>query len=524
MKTQTPVALVSILAGLMITSGWAATDGLPQSLPDYYSPAFEMGGKPLNPASGSQTENTERREYSTEGGSVGLSLEIVNCDRAGGKVVFGNVLRSLSAKMGKGQGFFRTITETEAHATITGGDVENNVLVYLLPGSIHIWAFAMGPRSRHPVQEKFEGIRAMANRQRYEEASKAGNVALGVWGKQICEFAETLLRSGRKAEALSVLKKILATSPCDYNAHMVFATNTPDAGAASESARIVLENAESDELLARAAELLGKKPADFEAIPVLGENESGLQVILLPLSPCSPWLLEEAAKVCEEMMGIPVKIRRLKQEWRWSEPDRIPRQRVVQGILLRQKEGSIDFSNWTKAQYLEELRGALAVEDPLSRYYGEQLITEVLEDSGQYFVDPYLENLCKILTSYRSNDKRTMYVGVTEANIYSGDNNFLFSLGRVKGKSRASIMSYHMMLAETLKEDYELRRRLVERMAKEMVPASLKQLGIPRSTDPRCPYSYSSGVSRLDEKSLTLSGPVKEAISALKAEPASGVE
>lgn len=176
------------------------------------------------------------------------------------------------------------------------------------------------------------------------------------------------------------------------------------------------------------------------------------------------------------------------------------------------------------AQYLEELRGALAAEDPLSRYYGEQLITEVLEDSGQYFVDPYLENLCKILTSYRSNDKRTMYVGVTEANIYSGDNNFLFSQGRVKGESRASIMSYHMMLAETLKEDYELRRRLVERMAKEMAPASLKQLGIPRSTDPRCRYSYSSGVSRLDEKSLTLSGPVKEAISALKAEPASGVE
>lgn len=136
MKTQTPVALASILAGLMITSGWAATDGLPQWLPDYYSPAFEMGGKPLNPVSGSQTENAERREYSTEGGSVGLSLEIVNCDRAGGKIVFGNVLRSLSAKMGKGQGFFRTITETEAHATITGGDVENNVLVYLLPGSI----------------------------------------------------------------------------------------------------------------------------------------------------------------------------------------------------------------------------------------------------------------------------------------------------------------------------------------------------------------------------------------------------
>jgi hypothetical protein len=54
-------------------------------------------------------------------------------------------------------------------------------------------------------------------------------------------------------------------------------------------------------------------------------------------------------------------------------------------------------------------------------------------------------------------------------------------------------------------------------MAKELVPASLKQLRIPRSTDPTCPYSYSSGVERLDQKTLTLSDEVKQALNKLRA-------
>jgi hypothetical protein len=73
-----------------------------------------------------------------------------------------------------------------------------------------------------------------------------------------------------------------------------------------------------------------------------------------------------------------------------------------------------------------------------------------------------------------------------------------------------------MMLGRTLNESYDSRPRLVERIAKELVPASLKQLGIPRSTDPSCPYSYSSGVERLDQKTLVLSEEVVKALEKLR--------
>jgi hypothetical protein len=78
--------------------------------------------------------------------------------------------------------------------------------------------------------------------------------------------------------------------------------------------------------------------------------------------------------------------------------------------------------------------------------------------------------------------------------------------------AEACILSYSMMLAQTLGEPYQSRKRLTERMAKELVPPSLTSLGIPRPADPTDPYSYSNGVERLAQKSLALSDSTREAL------------
>ena len=109
-----------------------------------------------------------------------------------------------------------------------------------------------------------------------------------------------------------------------------------------------------------------------------------------------------------------------------------------------------------------------------------------------------------------------MYVGITEANIYGGDNNFVFSVSTTQPQSHVGLMSYYIMQGKATASAFDSRLRLVERMAKELVPASLKQLRIPRSTDPTCPYSYSSGVERLDQKTLNLSDEVKQSLNKLK--------
>jgi predicted Zn-dependent protease len=371
------------------------------------------------------------------------------------------------------------------------------------------------------VTADFKTIRGWTNRQRYEEALQAGNVSMGHWQKCIHDYAKNLLESGSKDEALAVLKNLLATAPFDYEAHLSFMENVPNSALATNSAKAVLKNAEDQDQILKAAHFMGIESRTIDAFSPLATNETGLQVVLIPLPPCNPWLLDEAAKVFDRITEVPVKIRRLNEDWSWGTPERISRQRDIQGILVRLAKQNIDFGGWNRDRYVQALADAVASEDALSKYWVHDLVEQVKKEPGQYFVDPYLDRLCTTLENYRSKDNRTMYVAITEANIYSGDNNYVFSLGRTDQKSPATIMSYHMMLGRTLHETYDSRQRLVERIAKELVPASIKQLGIPRSTDPTCPYSYSSGVDRLDQKTLTLSDEVKEALNRLR-DPTTG--
>ncbi len=92
----------------------------------------------------------------------------------------------------------------------------------------------------------------------------------------------------------------------------------------------------------------------------------------------------------------------------------------------------------------------------------------------------------------------------------------MFSVSTTHPQSHVDPMSYCMMQGKTTALAFDSRLRLVERIAKELVPASLKQLRVPRSTDPACPYSYSSGVERLDQKTLVLSDETKQALSKLR--------
>jgi predicted Zn-dependent protease len=463
-----------------------------------------------------ETNGVVQYIYSTDDESLVLSVEKIECDKPRCAAIFNNLLGYLNQLTTSNQGSFVEITETEAHAEAILTNAAQTIFTFILPSSVQIWTISTSPTNRVRLGADFEAIRGWVNRQRYEEALQAGNVSMGHWQECIHDYAKDMLKSGKTGDALIILKNLLSTAPFDYEAHLGLMKNTPDSISASNSAKTVFKNAEDQDQVLKAAQFLGIEPRTIDAFPPLETNETGLQVILIPLPPSNPWLLDESAKVFERITEVPVKIRRLSEVWSWGTPERIFRQRDIQGILVRLAKENIEFTGWSKERYINALTDAVESEDALSKYWVRDLAEQVQKEPGQYFVDPYLDRFCTTLKSYRSKDNRTMYVAITEANIYSGDNNYVFSLGRTDEESPASIMSYYIMLGRTLHETYDSRQRLVERIAKELVPASLKQLGIPRSTDPTCPYSYSSGVDRLDQKTLTLSDEVKEALNKLR--------
>lgn len=490
---------------------------LPAFLEPYYAPAFDVGTSPLQLVQRRTENGVERYTYQTQDGTLSLTVENAACKSPQCQAVFDNVKGHWNGVLSEKGGAFVAIDRTEAHAQTADGDVSHRMFVYVLPSSVQIWAYSVLGEADDPRIAKYEVIRRIVDRQRYQDALAQGNVSMGHWRVRIHEHMKYLIDSGAEDEGLSVLGNLLATSPYDHEAHMMFVTHAPDSSAARNSASIVFKNAESRSLTDDAARFLGHEIPVLNDLPELDAGEAGLRVVLVPLPPCNPWLLEEAARVFEQITDIPVSVRRLPGAWEWDEPDRIANQRTAQGMLIKLKGENVDFSGWNPDRYVDALREEAAGSDPLTRYFVNTFADGLIDEPGQYLADSYLERFSRIIDPYRAGDRRTMYVAITANNIYAGDNNYVFSIGR-PGRQRASLMSYHMMLGETLRAEFPSRRRLIERIAKELVPASLKQLGIPRSTDPTCPYSYSSGVDRLDQKSLTLSDPVRAALAPLRQE------
>jgi len=489
---------------------------LPSFLPAFYSEAFSGDERELVLVKQTTKERGEQYLYRTEGNTFFLSVENIKADAPKVRGVMGNIFRLLNNEMEAEGGDFISVGRNEVHARLGSKEVARTVLVYALPSEVQIWSYSGVGTATMDFQSKFESLRSLANRQRYLEAVAEGNVAMGSWGEEIHSYAMELLKKGKKEEAIGILKAVIATSPSNYRAHHDFLSNTTDAKAAENSARIIVKNAEDADIIEPALRYLNQKPKTMDSIPYLEKGERGLKVILVPLVPCDVSLLDDVAATYQKITALPVKIRRLKEPFQLGSPDRFSEQRLVQELIIRFSGENTVFTGWNRDKHLSELKIAAERKDPWTRYNVKVASEKIAKDEGQYLVDPYLQWFLTVLERYRSDDARTMYVGITSANIFSGDNNFLFSLAMSKGSNSASILSYYMMLAKNANDSRQSRQRLIERAAKELVPASLKLLSIPRSSDPSCPYSYSDGVPRLDEKTLQLSEGVKVALDGLR--------
>jgi hypothetical protein len=422
------------------------------------------------------------------------------------KRAFGKIITQVSQMISAHSGTFDTISDIDVAAAFrdpTG--TPHHLFGFMTPSSIQIWDFSGEPSS----QTLFSKLRPLINQQRYIEAQQAGSDTIRQWRDPIHDYASSLIQLGDLPLGVSVLKQIIHAAPFDYEVHVDFFTHTTDPAAASISARTVYQHAIERQQVEQAATYLNERHVSLQDFPVLIPGEEGLQLILVPLPPCNPWLLEDVADLFEEITGISTKVRRLKSEWEWDSPDRLSRQRDIQEMLSRNSTEPIDFVEWPKARYADELRKVGTQGGAFAEYSINQLIQTIENEPGQHSAFPHRTRFGKRLQMIKSLDFRTVYVGMTEANIYSGDKRFAFSqTGR--RRARASVFSYYMM------QDVLSREQLIERIAKELCPAALKQLRISPSTDPSCPSSPAKGLKQLDEKITRLSEPVKDALQKIR--------
>lgn len=506
-----------VLIGLAGHKAVAAEPSVPEFLPSYYAEALTAGGQDMVFISQGEKDGIKRASYRRTDDKVVVNINWLPCVRSQCDGIFTQNFQRFDIRLTSDGGRFLVATPVHFAAERNSPSAREIIFMAQLPEAIVSWTrdsvVSPGDTGDQDGDTTFiKAVESVLNRHRYEQARGLDNIAVGYWAPTIHRHAQDLLTRGRTAEAMSVLKRVIAWSPFNFEAQLEFAEHTSDAAAARDSAQTVWANAESQALIARAAKLLDKTPPNQASVPVLNGTHRGLRVVLVPLPPCDIRLVTQTARLFESSFDIPVVIARLPEPWRWSPPERLYQQVDMQRMIQQATPAVVDFSGWTRQRFAEELRAVASKGPALGQFQVEHYLDETADKPGQHDVDPHIERLIDALQPYRSDDRRTMFVGVTETDIYTGTANYVFSGGGSVNGNSASILSYNRMMAAMLGELYESRKRLVERLTKELVPAGLKLLDIPRPADPTDPYSYSNGVQRLNEKTLTLSEPTRKAL------------
>lgn len=491
------------------THASAQTSKLPPFLSDYYAPLFSHNGVPLKFWRNVTVEGVEHYRYRDKDHSMTLIVERWPCNRQTCTTVFETFIAKTNQDTRALKTTFLDFSNPNAQAIVHKQDTISNVIVLLMPDSVNMFSFRQSPADYPGFKEMkpvfaaaYEQAKTFADRQRYEQVVLINdNVEMGGWADSFRTHALTLLAAGEKDEALKVLRRIVATTPFDLEAHLLLMENLPAGPEAQVSAKVILRNAESPDLYAKAAAFLKRPLTTMASIPPIGKSDDTLQLILIPLDSVDLDLLADAAKIYEQITSIPVTFRRLHAPWTPGKPDRpfaVFNARIV------------EFSGLSKEQFVTNLYKT-PNQTALDRYFFEKFERDLEKSSGQYdalrLSGPFFDSIER----HVSDQPRTLVVGVTIANIFSGRARYVFNSFITRGRSMSgSIFSYQMLRSTEFEP--QSRERLAERIAKELVPASFHKLGIPRATDPRDPYSYSNGADRVDQKSLKLSPPTAAAL------------
>jgi len=509
-----PIAAIFLMSLATVQAQPSSSSGreLPPFLAPYYVDAFNAVDKGLMLQEKQNKDNISHYVYSSPDQVASLTFENIICERDRCQVLYQNAVQYFNKLATDNSGEFTQATPTEFAAKWQTGLANSYSFIAKLPNSVLISSYSER-LDRHVDANSFlTELKTAVDHQRYDQVERAGQVQVGLWSGAIHNYASWLLGKGKKDDAVGVLKILVAAAPFEYQAHAELTDNAHDSAVARGSAAIVYDNAEDSELVSKAGRYLGQTNLEFAALPVLENDNGGLHVVLIALPECDLKVVGEAARLYENAMGIPVSIRRLAEPWEYGVPTRIPDQRRIQQVIIQKRGPNINFGGWDLARYRSELLKTVETSDALAKFSMEGFVAKLDSRPGQYDAGPLIESLASILAKYRPHDARAMYVGVTGTDIFSGDTNYLFSSGAIIGGAATTILSYSRFSAKMTGERYESRKRLAERIAKQLVPPTLSALGIPRPADPTDAYSYADSVERVDQKTLTLSTPTKEAL------------
>jgi len=493
----------------------------PSFLPAWFGAAFTVDGARVVPVSQQEKDGIRRVVLESADNTVRVTVDHRACNPGVCEQVLQNGLQYLNTGASRRRGQLLWASDAELRAAWTTGDGREENFMFRLPGAITAWIVVRHkaePADTTPFARQLLGL---VNRWRADILlGQPEDTALVGWMDALWAHARGLHARGEQSAALAVLRRLVKAAggaAVDPALRLDLAEWETDPAAAQRQAQLVLEQAEDIALAERAARLSGTVLPSMQDLPVLAAQAeaTGPQLVLVALPPVDVRLLREAARAYEQATGIPIRLARFAVPFELGRAERFLGQLQVERDIAKRRRKTIDFTGWDRERYAAELRAVAAHEDAQVRFMYERASELLLDRPAQYRSGLLLSRFQEAIAGLRARDHRVMYVGVTGAGLFRDE--ALFLLGDIQqGTNAASIVSYNAMQARTMEEAHQSRPRLVDRLAKQLVVASLAQLDIPRPSDPTDPYAEGSSLRQLDGKTLTLSEPTRAAIDALR--------
>lgn len=327
----------------------------------------------------------------------------------------------------------------------------------------------------------------------------------------VFNLVDRLLEENQRGEAEEYIVKGLSQYPWNLKYQMIYSEMLANNGKrekAEEKASLVYKYAETDDLIERAAKVLGKTAepniVDLKSLP--GTNHC---IVLIPFQGCDKWLIGRIQKELSSTLGVPVSIQTINVAYPQMSRDRrgctinFVRKNILKTLQDMQivecmkalKLSAEDLKN--EGNVIKMMQYLARMSDPEEEKQLKAFLVDSIGKDPQWDADQLLETLGTGVKQCRR--ENIAYLGITPVDIYSGDYNFLFGLANKAG----GVMSYHRFTAE-FNDETPNQDRLVKRAVMQCLSSIGFEYGIKRCTDPTCARAYPNSLREHDAKTGSL--------------------
>ena len=326
----------------------------------------------------------------------------------------------------------------------------------------------------------------------------------------VFNLVDRLLEEGSE-DAVLYLEEGLEYFPWNLKYQMIYAELLAKGGRptrARERAELVLEHGETDDLIERARNLLGKEP-----LPTLDKvgsvPGSNCSVVLVPLMEADVWLLVRIKDRLSAVLGIPVYIQTIEADYPPFARDR--RGAVLNGLRKDLKKDIDNFwvakvlkdSGMTpkdlddEAKLLRVVKTLMSGEGPEATAQFEAELERSRGKDPQWDSDQLRAVLLRAVKPHRR--KKVAYLGITSVDMYAKDYNFLFGWANRRG----GVVSYHRFTA-AFNDEVPNQERLIKRTLMQCLQSIGHIYGMESCTNPTCARAYPNSLEEHDAKEDTL--------------------